>query len=368
VGTTTTDSTSRADVAIIGGGPAGASTALALARAGLKAVIIERLDAPRRGAGETLPPRIRHVLGGLGLWSEFEAAGHVPSVGNRSAWGNSNPSDYDFIFSPYGSGWHLDRQRFDEMLLRAAERAGAILLRGTKLLRPNPSGEIGWRLELAGTASINARFVVDASGRASAFARRCGASRRSFDQMIGVVAYLETDMGAQVPPVTLVEAVEEGWWYSAPLPRGKLVIAYMTDADLASKKELRVIDNWRDLLCHAEHTRERVESGKYSVEAPPRIVSSNSSCLTSIASPSWLAVGDAAATYDPLSSQGIITALSAGIDAAKSIRAYLGGRSTALRDYAGRVRKEFTGYMANRKAYYSLESRWPNSPFWRRRR
>jgi flavin-dependent dehydrogenase len=361
----------QADVAVIGGGPAGAATALALKRAGRTAVIIERLDSARPRVGETLPPAVRISLESLGLWSEFANAGHVPSAGNRSAWGSNELRDRDFIFSPYGSGWHLDRQRFDAMLQDAAVSAGVLLLRGTTLTAYDSLPDGGWRLHLKGPAecsSVTSRFVVDASGRAAVFAQQCGVKRHLLDRMIGVAASLEPGPdGPTCEQFTLVEAAESGWWYSALLPDGKLVVVYMTDADLASSRKLRSPENWLALLRQTTHTRERVASRSYQLNGPTQIVAANSSFLDFVTGDSWLAVGDAAAAYDPLSSQGILTALSTALNAAPAINAYLDGDQQALKDYSFYSKSISVDYLSSHSAYYAIERRWPDSIFWRRR-
>jgi flavin-dependent dehydrogenase len=359
------------EVVVIGGGPAGAAVALSLARAGRGVLIVERERRPRLRAGETLPPSARLPLGRVGLWDEFEREGHVPSVGNRSAWGGPTLADYDFIFSPYGSGWHIDRRKFDGMLLRGAKSAGALLLAGARLAGAQHTPGRGWLLDIgdgARRASVKARFVVDATGRASGFAVGCGVERVTLDHMVGIVGYFETGEGSEMADrSTLVEAVESGWWYSALLPEGRIVAAYMTDADLAARDRARTTANWHALLAQATHTRRRIEAYGYRLSGAPRVVAANSSRLRHIAGASWLAAGDAAAAYDPLSSLGIVTALSTGLDAAAAIDLQLKGDSDALRDYARRMSESFASYVLNRTAYYRIEKRWPDSPFWSRR-
>jgi flavin-dependent dehydrogenase len=81
----------------------------------------------------------------------------------------------------------------------------------------------------------------------------------------------------------------------------------------------------------------------------------------------WLAVGDAAAAFDPLSSQGICRTLRWGVRAAATIDACLRGSRTALREYAAAVSHEADVYLTKRSSYYGSERRWREYPFWNRR-
>src|SRR5688572_11234517 len=106
----------RFDVAIIGGGPAGTSSAIALARTGRSVAVLERSGYEEARIGETLPPEARVPLVRLGVWDRFLEQGHARSPGTASAWGREELEENDFIFNPFGNGWHLDRRRFDAML------------------------------------------------------------------------------------------------------------------------------------------------------------------------------------------------------------------------------------------------------------
>jgi 2-polyprenyl-6-methoxyphenol hydroxylase-like FAD-dependent oxidoreductase len=119
------------DVAVLGGGPAGAAASITLARAGRSVVVIEKSLYDRARIGETLPPVARRPLLNLLVWEQFVAAGHLPSSGNLSVWGDEELYQDHFIFNPYGQGWHLDRRRFSAMLAEAARQAGASLFRGS---------------------------------------------------------------------------------------------------------------------------------------------------------------------------------------------------------------------------------------------
>lgn len=102
--------------------------------------------------------------------------------------------------------------------------------------------------------------------------------------------------------------------------------------------------------------------------SPPRTFPAFSSCLSPVAGENWVAVGDAACCQDPLSGSGIARALDTGIQAARAIDARLRtGQATALTAYAKWVADGFARYWITRLAYYAMERRWPESPFWRRR-
>ena len=81
-----------------------------------------------------------------------------------------------------------------------------------------------------------------------------------------------------------------------------------------------------------------------------------------VAGESWLTVGDAAAAHDPIAGQGILWALESGIAGAEAILTSTAGA------YATAIGERFERYLATRAAYYGLEDRWPDAPFWRRRR
>lgn len=353
-------------VVIVGGGPAGASVAISLARAGLSPVLLEAHDGPRTKVGECLPPGANLLLGQLGLDGRVGRAG-FPSHGNRFLWGSDEAAERDFIFGTGGAGWQLDRRKFEEELAGAAVEAGAEWLYGRRLLGCSREGG-GWKLDVEtrrGVETRRADFVVDASGRAARLARLVGARRIRYDRLVGVAAYFNSVDGGD--SFTLVEAVPSGWWYSARLPGGKLIAAYMTDGDLIDRAAARDAGGWRDLLETAEQTRSRVGEGGRRGPAATRVLAAHTARLSAVAGDGWLAVGDAAVSHDPLASYGISAALGAGLYAAPAVVAYLGGRRDALRAYAQLVDRAFAQYLLMHYDRYSLEQRWPDAPFWRRR-
>jgi flavin-dependent dehydrogenase len=338
------------DIAICGAGPAGCALAIALAQSGYAVLMLEREAAATQRPGETLPPEGRVPLTALGIWDEFLAAGHLPAVGNHAFWGDDAGRQKDFLFNPYGNGWHIDRRRFDAMLQSAAEAAGAVMhwgIRRVEAVRAAKKWRLTWR-DRSGWCSGSAAFVADATGRARGLARRLGVPVRRYDRLIGRIGSMP--LGGPTEATTLIEAVPEGWWYSAPLPSAEHMVAFMSDPDVP----LATLPP-RILL--------RVGNGVWKPHAAP----ADTACLVETAGEGWIAVGDAAASHDPLAAQGIMRALMSGLRAAEAATLAFAGSDQALARYREMQSRAFTSYLVQRRYYYRAEKRWPKHSFWRSR-
>lgn len=303
------------DVAIAGGGPAASAAAIALRRHGLTCAIVERGDGSGEKVGESLAPAAKPLLAALGL--DLARDGHLPCHGHRSIWGSNTPVEMPFDLSPYGHGWHLDRRKFEE---RLAEIADVPRLMNTHIIDVEPR----WRVTTNGE-TITADFLIDATGRRAAIARRLGARILRDDALLAHVFFIDADFD---DTYTLVEATEDGWWYRAPVPGGRVVAMFVTDR------------------C---------------VERSGTICDASSARLDRVAGDRWLAIGDAACALDPLSSHGLGNALFTGMRAAEAI---VSGDFAA---YERAVDAVWSAYVSRRRELYASERRWPSSPFWSRR-
>lgn len=360
-------------VLMAGGGPAGAVAALVLARRGISVTVLESRAAPERKVGECLPPSLSPLLHHLGLIDLLEQDGHLRSLGNRFVWGSPEPGERPFLTGTQGDGWHVDRQVFEARLAEHARAAGARWRWGCRLTRCERNGK-RFRLQIEnGSASeasevLEADFVADATGRRARVARRLGARRIRYDRLVGIAALLQSPT-PDTDRYTLVEAVPEGWWYSALLADGRLAVAFMTDGDLLNRNAWH--SGLARRLAQTRITRARVEDHGYTLgealEDAPRVLPAETSRLDTILGDGWLALGDAAAAYDPLSSHGISSAMGSGFYAGHAIADLLAGRPEAGIAYLDVLQNAYGGCLDLQKRHYASERRWPEAPFWKRR-
>lgn len=350
----------EADVAVVGAGPAGTAAALALAGEA-RVVLVDRRAEPEDRIGETLPGAARRLLAALGLDpAALLADGHEPVWARRSVWGAPEPAELDGLADPHGPGWRLDRRRFEGRL-----RAEAVA-RGVRLVAPAAArvsrGPDGWTVD-AGTVRIAAPVLIDAGGRGGRVGQGSAGRPAAQDRLVCVWTHLPLARPAQA--VTYIESEPDGWWYTAPLPGGRRLLAFHTDADL-----LRATGVHRRLLERAlslPTLPAELSGADVGSPGPTRTCAAHGARPPAAGGDGWLAVGDASMCFDPLSSQGLFHALYTGLAAGPAALAMLRGDPRAGAEYSTALDPVWDAYAAHRDLYYGMERRWPDSPFWRRR-
>jgi len=357
----------RWPVVIVGAGPAGLAAGLALAGQGVRPLVLDRPGGrTSRKIGESLAPRAWPILQRLGIESLIDESRHLASPGTLSNWGHEGLVSNDFLMQPYGRGWHLDRSVFEDDLRDLACRSGVSFRRSSLFgIDRDPGGD--WTLRLdSGEEAIQSRFLIDASGRSAAVASRVRARKLIFDRLAAWYAFMESKTPIE-DARAMVEAGPEGWWYSALLPGGQLVVAKFCDPGVLAGRD-RSVKEWAKALNESEWTRQRLLNSGYTVVDGPHVAAADSAIFDPVSGPGWVACGDAAACYDPISSHGIATAIASGTDAGLALQAALAGDPGPMAAYSDRVERSFTYYLKTRAEVYACEQRWLDSPFWSNRR
>jgi flavin-dependent dehydrogenase len=364
----TSGATIEADVLVVGAGPAGAVCALNLAPM-WRVLIVDRRQAAEIRIGESLAPASRRLLTDMRLWDAFLAQGHRPAFGGRSVWGGPEPVERDNLRDLDGPGWHLDRTRFDDWLRAVAVQRGAAVLGPARPRGIFRDGET-WRTDLTvdgRSVPVRARVVVDAGGRGSTVARDFGGRQIVGDRL--VCGWLNgQDAPNRQAGLTHIEAEPDGWWYTAPLPGNRRVVAFHTDSDLDAAGV--AADGPAALLRRVSQCKflsDVLVGSGFAADGIGGFCAAYSAELAPFAGNGWLAVGDSALSLDPLSSQGLFNALYTGLAGAEAADRALSGDGDALREYAAALSPVRDTYRTHLDAWYGLERRWAGRPFWERR-
>ena len=375
-----------ADVAVIGGGPAGSAAATMLAKQGWRVVLLERERFPRDHVGESLLPASMPVLEELGAMDAVQAAGFLPKYGATMVWGR-DPEPWSWRFSEtslqYPHAYQVWRPTFDHILLDNARAHGVDVREGHRVAGVEwtaPGGEATVRYvsDATGQGGLTARFVVDATGQAALLAQQTGLRRwDSFFQNLAVYAYFD---GAQpLPPPDenniFIEAYEHGWFWTIPLHNGWSSVGAVVD-NLTGQEGIRRLgarEFLLDQLSQAPHTRGMLGSASWA--AGPNVVRDWSYSSERTTGPNFVMTGDSACFVDPLFSSGVHLALMSGVMAAAYATTALktsDSGDSLLRDSAGQVYqelyyKEYNQFREMARLFYSSNLT-SDSYFWEARR
>lgn len=327
----------KTEVAIVGGGPAGAAAALFLAREGIDAVVVEKSSFPRFHIGESFTGSVGKLLRSAGLGDEMIRR-QYPVKHGVNVWGPGGKNEFyvpvvDQL--PHGerrkaTTWQVRRSDFDAMLLEQALDSGAVLVDGvaTTPVVDDDGWARGTHIQTsAGEETIEADVLVDASGQ-QCFLARAGLTspklRGDYDAQIAIFTHVQgADRGTSDEPDNTVIVYKEPnhWSWFIPIDSDIVSVGVVVPAAYFRAQNESLDDfmarEFREL--NPELTW-RVDSAEMVIE--PKVISNYSYHVERYVGPGWLCVGDSHQFVDPVFSFGVHFAMHEGWKAAKEIKAF----------------------------------------------
>jgi flavin-dependent dehydrogenase len=352
------------DVVVVGGGPAGAATALKAARLGHEVCLIDRESGSWHGGfAQSLAPSVLPLLDALGVSEDVEAAGFSRSPGVSLLWGEERPRYRAF---EDGAGFQIERDRFDRILRRAAMRSGAIVLCPARVLgaERTPGPTTAWivRLVMDGKpVEIRTKILVDAAGKKSTIP---AARARTSPPLISALGRWRASRN--VASGSMVEAGTDCWYWAGRQRDGTLTAAVFFDPRsrlLAGRVSLATA------YCALIGNSRLLRDVGGELLAPVIACDATSRHVHDPLEEDLVRVGEAAVSLDPLSSQGIQAALTAGLQAAIVVNTWLRRPRCAAADafYRDRHADVIRRGESNRRQIYAEAAQRLGTAFWNER-
>jgi len=319
------------DVLIIGGGPAGSTAGLVLAREGFRVLVLEKTRFPRFHIGESFLPRCFELIRELGLLPNLRRLAHTPKFGAEFGIGNSlNTTRFNFSIGLVGGEnetFNIERAVFDNMLLESAREAGAEIVQDTGVRRVLKLTDGDVEIETDEGTRLRARWLLDATGQGCVLGRQLE-KRKVFPShrkvaFFGHFTNVKRLTGREEGHPT-VAMCDEGWFWIIPLDKVKTSVGLVMDAEAAKRVNVPANQMLAWGISQCPLIAERTENARF--PETNYVIADFSYTCAPYSGPGYFLVGDSALFLDPIFSTGVCLGMMGAVEAGGSLTRILHGR------------------------------------------
>lgn len=358
------------DFAVAGGGPAGASAAIALAQRGHSVVLFERERFPRFHIGESLLSTANDQFDALGITERIARENFPEKLGAR-LYTHTGMMGRGVDFTAVGEverprTYQVCRERFDQILLDRAREVGVEVREEHRVLSFEASSDaatIVFAPAEGDSQRVRVRAMVDATGRAGLLATKLGL-RKDEPRLANIAVFSHFRQVPRLPDdrpddIRIIARDDAGWFWVIPISDELTSVGVVLPKALflqmpklpAEERLQRAIE---ETPAMAELMREAQR------EWPVRVEKDFSYSASAYAGNRWILAGDAGSFLDPVFSTGVSIAMESGIEAAAELDRALRNNDFSARGFASFSRRQHRRFRAFRRfvvGFYSPQFR-----------